>query len=122
ETFFVNLSAPVNATLVDAQGVGTIINDDALPPVATNDAYSTQANAPITAGIPGVLGNDNANGGGAMTAALVAGPSHGSLTLNANGSFSYTPALNYVGADSFTYRAVTPSGNSNVATASITVT
>jgi Calx-beta domain-containing protein len=29
ETFFVNLSSPVNATIADAQGVGTILNDDA---------------------------------------------------------------------------------------------
>ena len=28
ETFFVNLSAPVNASLLDAQGIGTILNDD----------------------------------------------------------------------------------------------
>jgi hypothetical protein len=28
ETFFVALSNPVNATLADAQGVGTIVNDD----------------------------------------------------------------------------------------------
>lgn len=28
ETFFVNLSAPVNATIADAQGAGVILNDD----------------------------------------------------------------------------------------------
>src|SRR5690606_12731612 len=110
ETFFVNLSTPINATLVDAQGLGTILNNDAPafpPPTAASDAYSTSANAPINTAAPGVLANDNANGGGAMTAALVTGPAHGTLALNANGSFSYTPALNYAGADSFTYRAVT---------------
>jgi len=32
ETFFVNLSSPVNAEIVDGQGVGTIVNDEPLPP------------------------------------------------------------------------------------------
>ena len=36
---------------------------------------------------------------------LASGPSHGTLTLNANGSFTYTPAANFNGSDSFTYRA-----------------
>jgi CSLREA domain-containing protein len=32
ETFFVNISSPVNATISDSQGVGTITNDDPAPP------------------------------------------------------------------------------------------
>ena len=58
---------------------------------------------------------------GGMTAVLAAGPAHGALTLNANGSFTYTPQSGYQGADSFTYRA--SNGQlSNVATVRITVT
>ncbi|HEX8710071.1 MAG TPA: Calx-beta domain-containing protein, partial [Pyrinomonadaceae bacterium] len=34
ETFFVNLTNPVNATFTDPQGQGTITNDDTAPPVA----------------------------------------------------------------------------------------
>src|SRR5207249_9273472 len=55
-------------------------------------------------------------------AILVSSPAHGSLTLNANGSFTYTPAANYNGGDSFTYKANDGALNSNVATVSITVT
>jgi VCBS repeat-containing protein len=51
----------------------------------------------------------------------VTGPSHGSLTLNANGSFSYTPAANYNGTDSFTYRASDGTLTSNLATVTITL-
>ncbi len=36
ENFFVNLSSPVNATLADSQGVGTLINDDTTPAVSIN--------------------------------------------------------------------------------------
>jgi subtilisin-like proprotein convertase family protein len=122
ETFFVNLSAPVNAVIGGAQGVGTILNDDGLSlPTAANDVYGTSVNVPITQSVPGVLANDNAGGAGAMTAALVSGPAHGSLTLNANGGFSYAPNLNFFGADSFTYRAETLAGFSNVATVGLTV-
>jgi hypothetical protein len=52
---------------------------------------------------------------------LVAGPSRGSLMLNPNGSFSYTPASGYVGSDSFTYQTSDGSAASNVATVSIAV-
>ena len=58
-------------------------------------------------GCPGVLANDTDVGGNPLTAAMVAGPSHGTLTLNSNGSFTYTPTANYNGPDSFTYRAGT---------------
>jgi|GEM_PF-1016186 len=41
--------------------------------------------------------------GDAITAQVANGPSHGTLTLNADGSFTYTAAWHYVGPDSFTY-------------------
>ncbi len=50
------------------------------------------------------------------------GPSHGSLTLNANGSFSYTPAANYNGPDSFTYKANDGDLDSNTVTVALTIT
>ena len=36
---------------------------------------------------------------------LVSGPTHGALTLNADGSFTYQPDANYSGPDSFVYHA-----------------
>src|SRR6185295_8789841 len=53
---------------------------------------------------------------------FVAGPAHGTLTLNTNGSFAYVPASNYSGPDSFTYKASDGVTNSGVATVSIFVT
>ena len=45
ETFFVNLSDPVNAILSDGQGMGFITDDDALPTIAIHDAAVTEGDA-----------------------------------------------------------------------------
>src|SRR5207248_1734970 len=91
-------------------------------PVAANDAYSTNEDTALNVAAAGVLANDSDVDGDALTAILVSSPAHGSVTLNANGSFTYTPAANYNGGDSFTYKANDGALNSNVATVSITVT
>jgi VCBS repeat-containing protein len=90
-------------------------------PVAVNDAFATNEDTPLTIPMPGVLGNDTDVDGDALTAALVAGPSHGTLTLNPDGSLLYTPDANYNGSDSFTYKANDGAADSNVATATITI-
>ncbi len=90
-------------------------------PIAVNDAYSTDEDVALNVTAPGVLTNDTDPEGTALTAAVVAGPAHGSLTLNANGSFTYTPAANYNGPDSFTYKANDGTSDSNVATVTLTV-
>ena len=74
-------------------------------PVAVADAYSTNEDTPLTVSAAGVLANDTDVDADPLTAVLVTGPAHGTLTLNADGSFLYTPAANYHGTDSFTYRA-----------------
>src|SRR5262249_62013629 len=83
--------------------VSLTVSDDA--PVAVNESYSVSKNNPLTVAASGVLANDTDANGDALTAVLVSGPAHGTLTLNANGSFTYTPAAGYAGADSFTYKA-----------------
>lgn len=96
----------------------TAVND---APTASPDSYSVNEDNALTVAVPGVLGNDSDPEGTALTAALVAGPAHGTFALNANGSFTYTPAANYSGPDSFTYRASDGSLTSGVTTVSITV-
>ena len=59
--------------------------------------------------------------GDALTYAKVGGPSDGSATVDADGSWSYSPDANFNGSDSFTFRANDGSDNSNTATMSITV-
>ena len=69
-------------------------------PVAAADSYTTPINTALTVPAPGVLGNDTLN---AATIGAHTSPAHGTLTLNANGSFTYTPTSGYAGGDSFTY-------------------
>jgi hypothetical protein len=59
--------------------------------------------------------------GDPITAQLVSGPSHGILTLNADGTFGYTPETHYIGPDSFTYTWSDGMASSDVGTISIDV-
>jgi bacillolysin len=93
----------------------------AAAPTTVNDGYATPPDTPLQVVAPGVLANDNSNGGGAMSAALLGNVSSGTLALNANGSFTYTPNAGFTGTDSFTYQAVNATGPGNPATVSIIV-
>ncbi len=64
---------------------------------------------------------DDATSPELLTYAQARGPAHGTLTLNANGSWSYTPAAGYAGADSFDYKVTDADGNVSVATITIDV-
>ncbi len=110
----VDTSAPQSFTItIEA------VND---APVANNDSYTTAENAPLTIPASGVLSNDTDVEGDSLSSILVSAPSHGILVLAANGSFTYTPDLNYNGTDSFSYKANDGAADSNVATISLTIT
>lgn len=70
------------------------------------DSYTLGYGQTLTVtGSAGVLSNDSDDDGDVLSALLQSGPSNGTLTLNANGSFSYTPSAGFIGTDSFVYRA-----------------
>ncbi len=91
-------------------------------PVAVADSYSTPQNTGLTVTAPGVLTNDTDADSNPLTAILDANVTHGTLALNANGGFTYTPTAGYTGPDSFTYHANDGTANSNIVTVSLTVT
>ncbi len=91
-------------------------------PVAANDSYSTDQDTPLTVVVAdGVLDNDTDADNDSLTAVLDTDVSNGTLTLNSDGSFSYTPDSGFTGSDSFTYLANDGTADSNVATVDITV-
>ncbi len=91
---------------------------------STAGAYSVEEDGTLSVtAAQGVLANDSDMDNNPLTAELVTGPSNAtSFTLNADGSFIYTPNTDFNGTDSFTYRAKDGSLNSNVATVTINVT
>ena len=91
--------------------------------VAVDDAYTAKEflALTITAGT-GVLANDTDADGDPLTVTLVSEPANGDLTLNADGSFTYTSDEDYHGADGFTYQATDGDGMSASASVAITVT
>jgi large repetitive protein len=91
-------------------------------PAGVADAYTTAEDTVLTVPAPGVLANDTDPDGTTLTAVLESGPTHGTLALNTNGSFTYTPSANYNGPDTFTYQASDGTARSNPATVTITVT
>lgn len=74
-------------------------------PIVQNSSFTYPVGASLIVAAPGVLANASSPSGLPLTAVLVTGPSNGVLTLNANGSFTYTPNAGFRGVDTFTYQA-----------------
>jgi VCBS repeat-containing protein len=115
-----------NARLIRIEGSAANFGWTLMPfgaPRGVADNYSTNEDQTlnVASAINGVLGNDIDPNNPNLTASLVSNVSHGSLILNANGTFTYTPTGNYNGPDSFTYRASDGVLNSLPTTVNITV-
>lgn len=91
-------------------------------PVAGNDAYTHYgSDTALVVAAPGVLGNDTDAENDSLAVEVVRGPGNGTVTLNPNGSFTYQANEDFVGTDSFTYKAKDATGESAPATVTITV-
>jgi hypothetical protein len=105
----VNIVAGTGDNILNVNGgkVGSITAPSGVSvPIVFADNYSMLANGKLSVSAPtGLLANDLPTNGQPLTAVLATGPAHGTLTLNADGSFAYTPAANFVGSDTFTYQA-----------------
>jgi large repetitive protein len=89
---------------------------------ARNDNYALTEDTPLTVAAPGVLVNDEPDpNGNSLDIQVVQGPAHGALSLSPLGKLTYSPSLNYNGADSFTYRASDGVTTSNAATVTLNV-
>lgn len=90
-------------------------------PVVADDGYSGSRDESLAVAPPGVLANDTDADGDALTVRLAGDAAHGTLALQADGSFSYTPAAGFTGTDEFTYVANDGTGDSAAATVTVAV-
>lgn len=82
------------------------------PPVASAESYDLFEDRPLGVdAADGVLANDVDSPWDTLTAVLVTDVEHGELILEADGGFSYSPALDFNGSDGFEYRARDAYGN-----------
>ena len=79
----------------------TSVNDD---PEPSDDTYAVLHGQTLTTmQANGVLANDTDVDGDTLTAELAVDVAEGTLTFNADGTFTYTPDADFIGSDSFTY-------------------
>ena len=120
-------TATITVTVADDGGPGetitesftvTVVNQ---PPAASDDTYWTDGLTDLTVdALSGVLANDtDPNSGDTLTAHLVSGPSEGTLILNTDGSFTYTPTTPFTGPDTFVYEARDPENVNSQATVTV---
>ena len=104
-------------------GLTAVTNSVLITPIAVNDSYTATGNTPLTViAASGVLANDTEFNGGTLTAINASSVVGGAVTLNSNGSFTFTPTTGFSGAASFQYTADDAGGNSDQkATVTITV-
>jgi uncharacterized repeat protein (TIGR01451 family) len=128
-TYDVNVN---NTGAVDATGVtftDTIDPNTTLvpgslrvSPLAFADSYNSTTNTPLNIGAPGVLANDTGTPlPTAQPIAAGATAQGGTVTLNADGSFIYTPPAAFNGTDSFTYTATNGLSPDDTTTVTINV-
>lgn len=96
--------------------------NDNTAPTAADDSYTTEENTTLTVAATGVLSNDMDSEGNPLTAILVDDVSSGTLNLNSDGGFVYTPTVDFFGIVTFTYQANDGALPSNTAAVTITVT
>ncbi len=96
------------------------VND---PPDAVDDAYSGVEDTTLNVAMPGVLGNDTDPEAHSLSVSSYDGTSAngGSVSMNTDGSFSYAPAADYCGDDTFTYTANDGNDGTDTATVSVSV-
>ncbi len=116
---------PGSATTITVTMDGNIaidaVYEDTSPPLAADDNFTTPSGTTLVVAAPGLLANDTDPADNPLSAVLDTAPLHGSVTLNPDGGFSYTPPAAFTGTDSFTYHAENASAASPSATVHINV-
>ena len=111
-----------NACTIDTCDSALGCQHDKIILEANDDSYGAIYGKTLTVPVSnGVLLNDEYDGSGTLTATLVTGPSSGTLTLMADGSFTYKPKTGFLGTATFTYKVCAGDCCSEPATVTILV-
>lgn len=90
-------------------------------PTGLTDSWTILEDEAIALGDHRVLANDGDVDGDAITARMLNGPSHGTMSFATNGDFTYIPAANFAGTDAFTYEAWDGQLSSGPVTVTLTI-
>ena len=112
--FFGNSSLVAHSAIT----ISGAVND---PGSAADDTAETPSNTSLSVPSPGVLANDNDPDGLVVVTGAAATSSGGSIQFQPDGSYSYTPAADFLGVDLVVYTAQDPFGSQISATLRITV-
>jgi hypothetical protein len=125
-------AAPADTSVYRASGhvikvlVGTTVTNVQIQyvvgPAAQDDFYTTNQDYDLIVSAPGVLANDFSGDWPGLIATNAGAPQHGTVTLNANGGFTYRPQSGFYGMDCFTYQATDGTNNFGSALVTIQVT
>lgn len=117
-----NTTDEFDVVITDTDGDDTAVTvvidivDDV--PVAENDAFGTREDVPVSGNL---TGNDTPSADGSNVWALETPPANGRVTINPDGTFTYTPNRGFSGSDSFTYTITDADGSTSSATVTIEV-
>ena len=114
DSFVYRVSDGQDSTLHTVTIVIDPVND---APVGSDTAIVTNEDTAHQGQLPRASDADN----DPVSYALARGPAHGQVTVDRDGRYVYTPALDFNGSDSFTYRVSDGQGSNNVYTVAITV-
>ena len=130
----VNASGPASFTykVKDAAGLASVnsatvnvtVNavNDAPTAVGGDGPFVTNEDVAVTIGAAALVGNDTDVEAGALSVNSVGGAVNGSVVLNGDGTVTFTPAANYSGAASFTYKVKDAAGLASVNSATVNLT
>ena len=111
-----------NAGMCDTTLVTIIVqaeNTENLPPNANNDEATTEVNTPVT--IDAVSNDTDPNNDPLTITDIIQDPTNGTVTIEENGTVTYTPNTDFVGCDAFAYNVCDEAGLCDIGIVSVTV-
>ncbi|WP_443943537.1 Calx-beta domain-containing protein [Pedobacter sp. AW1-32] len=118
ETVVLTMLAATNNTSIKASTIPAVVNIlDNRPPVATSPDITTAEDTPVSGTVTASDPDGNP-----LTYTIGSAPGHGTIVVNTDGTYTYTPAANYNGTDVFSVTVSDGKGGTTTVTINVTVT